>query len=322
MQKIQDAVISQGDRVLVRCDLDVPVQNGKILEKYRLESALETLRYLITKGAVPVIAGHIGKPNGKTVPSLSTEQLLPFFTENLPGGNFELMENLRFYSGEEENSEAFCKTLAAKAKLYVNESFATCHRNHASITGVTKLMPHYAGFRLQREVETLSKVITNPARPLMTVIGGAKIESKMPVISKFLPIADKVILGGKLGDLWQDTVPANLILPVDNVDGKDIGPQTIEKYIQVLSQAKTILWAGPLGMYQDEKYMTGTRKIAEAVAKLTKGQNITSVIGGGDTIAAIEKAGFLNQLTFVSTGGSSMLQYLADETLPGLEALN
>ncbi len=323
MQNIQDASVSSGKRALVRCDLDVPLNNGKILEQYRLDSALETLKYLIKKGAKPIIAGHVGKPEGKIVDSLSTKNLLPYFEQNLGKGNFELLENLRFDPREEANDDSFAKELAAKADVYVNESFATCHRKHASIVGVPKYLPHYAGFRLQKEVETLSHLIKNPQRPLMVLIGGAKLESKKPVVSKFLKIADKVLLGGKLAGAWDEVIPDNLILPrIINKEEKDLDPETIKYFISILNEAKTILWVGPVGVYEEEEFMAGTKAISKSIAQLTGTKNITSVIGGGDTIASVDRLGLLAKFTFVSTGGSAMLDFLVNETLPGIEALN
>lgn len=322
MQKIQDVVIDTKAKVFVRCDLDVPIIDGKIQEKYRLDSAIETLTYIIKKGAYPFIAGHIGKPEGSFDEALSTRNLLPYFNEKLGQNNFELMENLRFDPGEEANNQEYAKKLASGVDLYVNESFATSHRKHASIVSVPQLVPHYAGFRLQKEVSTLESLLRSAKKPFIAVVGGAKLESKMPVISKLLGIADKVLLAGRLGLSWKDSVPSNLVLPTDYLDDKDIGPKTIEDFKTLLDTAQTILWAGPLGMFEEEKYSIGTKEIANEIAKITAEKQITSVVGGGDTIAAIEKFSSINNFTFVSTGGGAMLQYLVDGTLPGIEALN
>jgi len=323
MQKVQDAPIFSDKRVFVRCDLDVPVSNGSILELYRLDSALETLKYIIEKKARPVIAGHIGKPEGKVVGNLSTKNLLPYFEEKLGKGVFELLENLRFDPREESNDDSFAQELSAKADLYVNESFATCHRKHTSIVGVPKHLPHYAGFRLQKEIETLGNLLKNPQRPLVVLIGGAKLESKKPVVSKFLKIADKVLLSGKLAGAWDEPVPENLVLPINNNQkDKDLNSETVEKYIEILQGAKTILWAGPVGIYEEDKYFKGTQALAKEIAKLTNFHRMVSIIGGGDTVAAVNKAGLLGKFTFASTGGSAMLDFLVDETLPGIEALN
>jgi phosphoglycerate kinase len=322
MQKIQDVVIDAKAKVFVRCDLDVPIIDGKILEKYRLDSSIETLSYIVKRGGFPFIAGHIGKPEGSFDETLSTKNLLPYFNEKLGQNNFELMENLRFDPGEETNDQEYAKKLASGVDLYVNESFATSHRKHASIVSVPQLVPHYAGFRLQKEVSTLESLLKSAKKPFITLVGGAKLESKMPVIAKLLNIADKVLLAGRLGLSWKDPVPANLVLPTDYLDEKDIGPNTIETFKTLLNSANTILWVGPPGMYEEDRYSTGTKEIALEIAKITAEKQITSVIGGGDTIAAVEKYSSINNFTFASTGGGAMLQYLVEGTLPGIEALN
>lgn len=322
MQKIQDVVLAAKAKVFVRCDLDVPIVDGKIQEKYRLDSAIETLSYIVKKGGFPFIAGHIGKPEGSFDEALSTRNLLPYFNEKLGQNNFELMENLRFDPGEEANNQEYAKKLASGVDLYVNESFATSHRKHASIVSIPQLVPHYAGFRLQKEVEILGSLVKSAKKPFIAVVGGAKLESKMPVISKLLGIADKVLLAGRLGLSWKDPAPSNLLLPTDYLDEKDIGPKTIEDFKALLNTAQTILWAGPLGMFEEEKYSIGTKEIANEISKITTEKQVISVVGGGDTIAAIEKFSSINNFTFVSTGGGAMLQYLVDGTLPGIEALN
>ncbi len=322
MQKVQEAPIFQRTKVFVRCDLDVPIENGKILERYRLDSSLETLNYIKEKGALPVIAGHIGKPGGVYDENLSTRNLLPYFNDKLGENNFELLENLRFDPREEQNNEAYAKELALRADIYVNECFATSHREHTSVVLLPKIIPHYAGFRLQKEIETLGLLIRSAEKPFVGIVGGAKLESKMPVINKLLAICDTVLLGGKLSSSWNSTIPNNLVLPSDSIDGKDIGPQTIERFASIISSAKTVLWVGPLGLYEEEKYNRGTSEIAFHISKLTKGSKLKSVVGGGDTIAALESIGLLHTFSFASTGGGAMLQFLVDGTLPGIEVLN
>jgi phosphoglycerate kinase len=322
MQKLQEAQIHPRAKVFVRCDLDVPIENGKILERYRLDAALETLNYIKEKGALPIIAGHIGRPGGVYEEKLSTKNLFPYFNDKLGENNFELLENLRFDLGEEQNDETYAKEMAMRADIYVNECFSTSHRKHASFVLLPRLLPRFAGFRLQKEVETLGTLVRSAQKPFVGIVGGAKLEDKMPVINKLLTICDTLLLGGKVSSSWNDIIPRNLILPSDSVDEKDIGPQTIEKFISVISTAKTVLWAGPLGVYEEEKYINGTTKIASLISKLTKDRQLKSVIGGGDTITALERVGLLNSFSFVSTGGGAMLQFLAEGTLPGIEALN
>jgi phosphoglycerate kinase len=322
MKFLIDANIQNGTRVFVRCDLDVPIEDGKILDTFRLEAALPTLKYIIEKGAFPVIAGHIGKPNGKEVPELSTSFLKPYFDEKLSKDKYELLENLRFDPREKNNDENYAKELSSKADIYVNESFATCHREHASIIGIPKFIPGYAGLRLQKEVSTLQNILKEPEKPFVVIIGGAKLESKMPVVSKFLSIADYVLIGGRLGLEWEDDIPDNLIIPSDYAkDEKDIGPKSIQDFVIYIQMAKTILWAGPMGAYEETEYSVGTDHIAKAVLDETSHKGTYSFIGGGDTIAAAQKILDINKFSFVSTGGGAMLNFVAKGTLPGTEAL-
>ena len=322
MKLLIDAPINKGTKVFVRCDLDVPVENGVVKEAFRLESSLPTLKYIIEKGGIPVIAGHMGKPNGKEDMKLSTQQLVPYFNENLGEGNYEILENLRFNPGEEENTEEFSKELSTKAEVYVNESFATCHRKHASIVGITAFLPSFAGFNLQKEVEALTKVMYEPEKPLSLIVGGVKLESKLPVIEKFLDKADFIMLSSILSPNWSKEITHNMLL-ADNSDAtsKDIDENTRQKFIWAIEKSRTVLWAGPLGMYEDEQFIQGTKEIAEKIAERTQKDGVYSVVGGGDTVAAINKLGLSDKFSFVSTGGGAMLQFLADGTLPGIEAL-
>ena len=323
MKLLSEAPIKSGTRVFVRCDIDVPIENEVVGETFRLDNLLETLNYIIEKGGIPVIAGHIGKPDGVFTEKLSTKHLLPYFEEKLGARNFELLENLRFDPREEKNSDEYAKELASKAEIYVNESFATCHREHTSIVGITRFLPSYAGLRLQKEIESLNKVLDNPSRPLVVIIGGAKLESKLPVIESFKKSADQILLSSLLSANWSKEITHNMILS-DNIDQntKDTDQSTCEKFKEIIKNAKTILWAGPLGMYENEEFITGTREIANQISKATQENGVYSVVGGGDTIAALNKLGLLDNFSFVSTGGSAMLEYLAEGTLPGIEALN
>ncbi len=322
MKSLIDAPISKGTRVFVRCDLDVPVENGIIKEVFRLESSLPSLKFIIEKGGIPVIAGHMGKPDGKEDPKLSTQQLVPYFNEKLGEGTYEILENLRFNPKEEENNEEFAKELASKAEIYVNESFATCHREHASIVGITAFLPSFAGFNLQKEVEALTKVMYKPEKPLALIVGGVKLESKLPVIEKFYDKADFIMLSSILSANWSKEITHNMLL-ADNrdVESKDINENTRQKFIWAIEKSRTVLWAGPLGMYENDQFIQGTKEIAEKIAERTQKDGIYSVVGGGDTVAAINKLGLMDKFSFVSTGGGAMLQFLANGTLPGIEAL-
>ncbi|MBU0534660.1 MAG: phosphoglycerate kinase [Patescibacteria group bacterium] len=323
MKSLSEAPIKSGTRVFVRCDIDVPIENGTIAETFRLDNLLETLKFIIEKGGIPLIAGHVGRPKGQVIEKLSTRHFLPYFNEKLGENRFEILENLRFDPREEEKDPEFAKELASKAEMYVNESFGNDHREHTSIVELPKILPSYAGFRLQKEIEVLNKIVKTPEKPLIVIIGGAKPESKIPVIDKLLAMADFVLLSSLLSASWSKEIPRNLIIS-RNIDLKstDIDSETIDDFKKYIRTAKTVLWAGPLGMYEKEEFIVGTREIALEIAKETEEKGIYSLVGGGDTISALDKLGLLNKFSFVSTGGSAMLQYLAEGTLPGITALN
>ncbi len=322
MKFLNEANIEPGQKVVVRCDLDVPIIHGEIQEKFRIESCLDTLNYIISKGAKPVIMGHIGSPGGKPDEKYSTKPLSAFFDKELGVANYELLENLRFEKGEEANDLQHAKKLSGYGSIYVNESFATSHRKHASIVGIPEWIPAYAGLRFQKEIETLNLLFGDVKGLFVVVIGGAKLESKLPVVEKFLKKADFVLLGGKLGLEWKEELPYNLVIPEDYApENKDIGKNTINKYMSTIEKAGTILWAGPMGAYEDPEFSLGTVEITNAIAKKTS-EGAFTVIGGGDTITAVNSFSSLDKFSFVSTGGGAMLQYLAEKTLPAIEALN
>ena len=320
MRLISEADISAKTRVFVRCDLDIAMKDGEINETYRLEAALPTLKFIIGKGGVPIIAGHMGRPDGKVVEDLSTKQLKNFFDAKLGAEKYELLENLRFDPREEENSEDFARELIEKtgAQIYVNESFANCHREHTSMVQIPKLLPAYAGFRLLEEVKVLGGLLKNSERPLVMIAGGAKLADKKSVIKKLLTIADEVLVGGRIGLEWDEEKPANLHIPVDYIDNFDIGKETMNEFAEIVSTAKTIIWAGPMGKYEDPKYITGTHLLAEEVI----GSGAYTVVGGGDIIAALRDLNLLDLFGFVSVGGGAMLRFLENGTLPAIEALN
>lgn len=317
MKTVTEATILSGTRVFVRADLNVNIRNGKILDTYRLESNLPTLNYIIKKGGLPIIAGHIGQPKGRFDSNLSTQILLPYFERKLGKNKFKLLENLRFDLREEKNNLKYAQELAQMADVYVNESFDSSHREHASIVGVSVFLPSYAGIRFAKEVEVLEKVLNNPSRPLVTIIGGAKLESKMPAVDNFLKIADKILLGGKISQEWNKKVPEKLVLPIDYIATKDIGIKTRELFAKHIKSAKTILWAGPMGLYQDKRYIKGTKFVAQEIIS----SGAYSIVGGGDTITCLRHLKLFDKMSFVSTGGGSMLEFLANGTLVGIEAL-
>lgn len=319
-----------GKRVIVRCDFDVPVENGEILDDTRIKDSLPTLKYLLSNGAKLFLISKLGRPKGKD-PNLSLEIIIDslskyldkkiIFQKDLNEKNSDeiiLLENLRFWSEEEYGDENFGKKLATFGDLYVNECFATSHRNDASIAQLPKILPFYAGLRLLKEVEELKIVMKNPARPLVAIIGGAKLETKLHAIFNLAKIADKVLVGGKLMfEVEIRSLPENVVVAFDDVQTKDIGEESVKLFSKSISGAKMVVWNGPMGVIEDSKYMKGTEEIAKAVID----SDAYSVIGGGDTILALNKLDLISKIKFVSSGGGAMLEFLAGKTLPGLQAL-
>lgn len=325
MLKITDVKELLDKRVLVLCDLDVPIEDGKILDSTRLEKVLPTIKYTIDRGAKPIIAGKVGRPNGEFKEELSTRHLEVFFNSHLGEGVYEILENLRFDSREKENNAEFARELVQKtsADLFVNECFSTAHNEHASTVQIPQLLPTYLGENFAKEIDALLKVLDGPDEPVVSIIGGAKIETKKPVITALQKISQKVLIGGKIGLQWEDEIPENVVLPTDYADDqKDIGPDTISKYKEILKSSKTVIWAGPMGLYEEPKYNKGTMAIARAILDA---QTSYVVIGGGNTIDALNKMSILDKFEekgHVSTGGGAMLQFLAKKgNLPAILAI-
>jgi len=321
-------------RVLVRIDLDVD-------EDYsRLEFAEETLDYLHTKMAKLIIIGHKGRPEGKVVPELSLSPLASVLggvvgekvnfvndivgieaqkaAQNLPDGEILLLENLRFDLGEEQNNEIFAKNLSALGEVYINEAFADSHRSHASTIGIPKYLPHAAGFRFIKEVETLSSVLEFPKKPLVLVIGGIK-KDKIEYIKEFTKIANKILVGGVLPMYFKDLNPDpnKIIMAKLTPDTKDITLDTIEIFKAEIAKAGTIVVAGVQGKYEDTVHRQGTEEVFKAIANTSA----FKIAGGGDAEAAITEFGLNDRFDWISVGGGSMLEFLAKGTLPGLQAL-
>lgn len=289
-------------RVLVRGDIDIP--DGDF---FRLEAIKPTIDFLLTNKCQVILMGHLGRPEGKLDDKLSTKTIAEWFAKKeltsswIDGrfhgyeinGNFTVLENLRFFLEEEQNDEKFSAELASLAEIYVNEAFANCERAHASMVGVPKLLPHFAGFRLAKEVEVLEKVLENPVRPLLVIIGGAKIETKQPLIDKMKNYADFVVVGGKLATPEKDFI------------------------IESLPEAKTIVWNGPMGEIETGN-IAGTQKLIDLIL-LQK--DAYKIVGGGDTIGFLNKMGLTDKFNWVCSGGGSMLKFLSGEKLPGIQAL-
>lgn len=332
LPKLGDADVS-GKRVIVRVDLDVPIEAGEIKEKYRLESWKPTVDLLLEKGAPKIILiGHLGRPDGKTDESLSTKILVPVLSEILGQEvSFEgesqiiLKENLRFDPGEESNSEEFAKKLSELGDFYINDSFATAHREHASIVGIAKLLPHAAGIRLEQEIENLSKVFENPKKPVVTILSGIK-KDKIEMIKGLEEISDLVLVGGRLPEYLGDealisvrqkddrkTIVANL-----NQDKEDITLNSIERFCEEIENAGTIVLAGVLGRYEDTGHRQGTEKVFKAVSE----SSAFKVIGGGDSVAAINMFGISEKFDWISVGGGAMIEFLTKKTLLGIGALH
>lgn len=365
-------------RVLLRLDIDVPLnENREIEDDYRLLKALPTLKYLEENGTKQIIIiGHVGRPKGKVVDSLKVNPIANKLSKLLNheilklddcinieipiSSKFVMLENLRFHIEERNNDENFAKKLASLADIFVLESFANSHRDHASITGVQKFLPSCAGLQLTKEIDNLN--ITNANKPIIALLGAAKIADKINLINKLLKKVDKLLLGGgaiftffkatgdDVGKSLVDNEHLNLakellanpkiILPDDIVCaneisenaktvivspheiphtyiGLDIGKKTIEKYKNILKDAKTIIWNGPMGMFEIDKFAAGTKEIANYIATL----DAKSIIGGGDTASAIRHLGLENKFSHVSTGGGAALKLLEGETLAGIKAL-
>lgn len=329
MQSIKEANVS-GKRVIIRCDFDDPIIDGNLTDDTRIKSNLPTLKLLLDHQANLFLISKLGRPQGKDL-SLSMRIVLDTVSKHLDEkiafkedleqeqlSRVTLLENLRFWSEEEEGDVDFSRKLASFGDLYVNECFATSHRNDASFIGIPKFLPGFAGLNLEKEVKELTKVLESPARPLVAIIGGAKLETKLPAIYNLAKVADKILVGGKLMfEVERRTLPENVIVAHDDVETKDIGEKTAKLFGEVIQQAAMIVWNGPMGVFEEDKYAFGTKGIAEAVA----GSNAYSVVGGGDTISALNKFSLLDKMSFVSTGGGAMLEFLAGKKLPGIEAL-
>jgi len=355
MKSVRDITELQNKKVLLRVDFNVPIKNKKIGDAFRVEKQKETIDYLANNGARIALVGHstIEDSFGDIVPQLaeimgrkielveSVDGLSSYVND---ANTLVLLDNVRKNSGEMSNDMAFASKLSEGFDVYINNDFSVSHRNHASVSAVAELLPAYAGFVVQEEVLQLSKVIGSPMSGKVIVMGGAKASTKIPVIKNFMDKADYILTGGIIAndilkekghDTGNSLVDDNLSTLLDGVDleseklivpmdfniqeGKilDLGPKTIERYKEIISMSKILIWNGPMGLFEDEKFAQGTNSIANAIAK----SDALSIVGGGDTIVAIDKLDLLKEFNFVSTGGGAMLTFLAEQNMPGLVAL-
>lgn len=307
----------RGKKCLVRINLDIKNPHKDSL---RLRAALPTLRLLFANGAKPVIISHYGRPEGNTK-SLSLQPAITLLEKEL-GKKLKWRENLRFDPHEEENDMGFARELAKGADIYINDDFATSHRKAASLIAITKVLPSYAGLRLEEEIANLSRIRDNPEYPRIVILGGIKLEDKLGVMQKLENKKTRFLLGSAYR-LPREALPrhANVLMPEDGIgNGKrwlDIGPKTTKEYVKILTKAKTIIWSGPVGNAEDKKYAHGSRALARAIIKST----VYSVVGGGDTADFLQKEGLIGKFSWVSTGGGAMLAFLAGQKLPALIAL-
>jgi phosphoglycerate kinase len=381
-------------RVFIRADFNVPLENGKVTDDTRIRATLPTLKLAIERGGRLVVASHLGRPKGKPDSKSSLAPVAARLKEllgrpvifssdcigqealtrsqALKDGDLLLLENLRFHAEEEKNDEHFSRELASLCdRVFVNDAFGAAHRAHASVVGITKFVDQAAaGLLMEQELSYLGKALTNPERPFLAILGGAKVSDKIEVIQNLMKVANSMLIGGAMAYTFfrakkfttgkslveEDKIDLALtllgearerhfriVLPVDHVlarspdkdqetqiaavdatpadwVGLDIGPKTIALFRNEISAAKTIVWNGPLGMFEKPAFANGTLAIAQAVAEATAA-GATSIVGGGDSVAAVEQAGVAKKISHISTGGGASLEFLAGERLPGVEAL-
>lgn len=344
LQGIEEADFAHA-RVLVRVDFNVELDKlAEVQEHFRLDIVKKTIDHIATFPGVKIaLLTHFGRPEGKDekfsvgqiaaaverslgrkvvfVPDCIGEAVEAALAD-LPEDAVLLLENVRFYPGEESNDPAFAAALAQPFSMFVNEAFSVCHRAHASVVGVPKLLPSSAGLRMLQEVAKLDQVRFSPKHPAIAVIGGAKIETKLPLIREFEKIYDAILVGGKIANeaIDEKIVFSEKVLLPQDFDSPlrlDIGPNTVAYYTQIIKMAKTIVWNGPMGKFEEKPYDIGTEAILHAILE----SEAFVVIGGGESLAVLEKADVMNKISFVSSGGGAMLEYLGGMKLPGLEAL-
>ncbi len=388
---VRDADVT-GKRVFVRVDFNVPLQDGKVTDDSRIRAAIPTIVYLLQHGARVILASHLGRPDGKVQDGLRLrpvgERLTQLLGRNVPvtgdalgtgtvdavkrlrNGEVLLLENLRFHAEEEKNDPKFAKQLADYADLYVNDAFGTAHRAHASTVGVAQILPAYAGFLMEREIQMLSKLLENPEHPFAAIVGGAKVSGKLKVLDRLLEKVDVLILGGGMANTFllaqgkavgkslaehemvdearrvladAEERGVKVVLPVDVIVAKevtrgteyktlqaekipaswhivDVGKASLEAMEATLADARTVFWNGPLGVFEIPSFAHGTKAIARFLADRADA-GATVVVGGGDSVAAIQQQGIASRFTHISTGGGASLEFLEGRELPGIAVL-
>lgn len=375
-----------GKRVLVRCDFNVPLENGQITDDRRITEALPTIKFLLDKGAAVILCSHLGRPKGVT-PEFSLRPVSDRLTEllgqkvellpdcvgpvveakvgHLEAGEVVLLENVRFHPEEEKNDPDFARQLASLAQAYVNDAFGTAHRAHASTEGVADDLPSAAGFLIEKEIKFLGDALNDPKRPFVAIMGGSKVKDKIDVIESLLPKVDKLLIGGgmiftffkakgmEIGKSLLDAEsleyaqrlladnPDKIVLPTDIVVapefkeeaaattvaadqipadqlGMDIGPDSQAAYAEIIKSAQTVVWNGPMGVFEWDSFAAGTKTVAQALADCSG----TTIVGGGDSAAAVEKFDLADEMSHVSTGGGASLEFLEGKVLPGIAALS
>ena len=379
-------------KVLIRLDLNVPLNKGKITDANRIDKIIPTLKFLLNKKAKLILISHVGRPKGKWVKELSLSPIcknislklnenIRFINKNIfklnkneifknSNDNLVMLENIRFYKEEEENDPKLAQHLAGLGDIYVNEAFSCSHRTHTSVMEITKYLPCYAGIQLNSEVNALKKITSNILKPITFIIGGSKISTKINIIKNLIPKFNNMIfVGGMANNILKfkgfnigksiyeencndiveqifslaETNKCKIVYPIDIAVGKnlndtsifknpdkienddlilDIGPNTIDNIKTIIQKSKTILWNGPAGYFENENFAKGSFEIAKKISENTKSKNIYSVVGGGDTVAAINKFNLSKNFNFVSTAGGSFLEFLEGKELPGIKSIN